>query len=1407
MRHCTTLRPPHAPKSRRWLGLALAALAGASLSSAALAETQSLVVTTTADVADPDDNLTSFREAMVYARNLGGAQTVTFAPSVAGQTFYLNRPEGYAWGPTALYTTTPVTVDGGSAGVTIARDPSVPSLRLLEVYSATCTLKSVTIKGGCVKGYGAHEGGGAAALGAGIIVTGTLVLQGVSFVENQAIGGSYEGAGAGGGSSVTGSGVTFGYEGTAPNGSDRMGGYYGTGPAGIGGRGALGAGGGLGDLQGGQGGFGGGGGGSGTSAAQAGAGGFGGGKGALNSGGGGAGMGGAIFNVGGMITGTNVTFSGNAAIGGTTNLAAPGVTAANNGSGLGGAIFNLNGVVTLTHVTMANNIATQGGAIYHVGDNGAVFQLFHATPSTATRPASVTLTNCLLSGSNDGAAMTALVSDYVQITNDTFNSGIPNFLTSSGTGNLIQTRPVAANNFAGTALTADPLLRPLGNYGGATPTFALGLGSPALNAGVGTGVFIDQRGTPRMQNPVNPPGLIGTYYSNVSTSSTLLVPISNLESLVPTATQITANVDFGLGTESAPGDGSILDRGSSNGNLFGGIGVNVGTDFVAALWVGTINVPETATYRFTTRSDDGSVLFIDDQLVVNNNFAQPMINRSGDVALTAGKHTIKIGYYEAGSGAGMQASWEQLDGTTPFTRRIIPAGVLTQPILTAGPDIGAFQHTDSAAPTGGTFTFLPGANAVKEGTTFATVFAGWTDESSFKYEVRDGASVLFPLGTGTVQVFTLPPGQHSLLARVVDFYGFETDLGPFDVYVDGRAPQITVPDDTTVVAHSEAEATILFNVTVADDSDPHPTVTVSTPSGSVFPDGTTTVTVTATDSFGHMAEASFHVTVQRDFVGYQRLLAVDGLVPGAGEPGSGLESETRFSSFGLPAINSAGDTVALTKLHKGKIKYTNITLKTGVPSRSTSTGSGLPTGRRLAQLGDVVPGISDVVWASLKDPQIAEDGSVLVLGTVKTAISTTPVLAAEKTVLVWYPADGSAPQLVARTGQVMVGADGAKLKAILGTGVVSHGVVAFMGTLTPGTGTPAVTGASDRVVCTWDADSGDLVTRVREGSSPGGGLPLVKSFKTFAAGSGAPGMGRGWLVSEEPSVAVAVAESPAPPAAVAHLRVQAAFMDGTAGDLSIDLTSGVPAVLFATGADGTVVSGATTAHLKSLGLPATGGTDDIAITRAAPDAGALGLFALNGGQAASLVRVGDPAAQAGGALFKSFGDPIVSVDGAGYAFLAKLTGVGASSQTDTALYWGETGGAPSVLVAREGSPAPGTGGGVFKTFSSFAAPGGGQGPIVLAKLAVGPGGVTSANDTGLWAMDAQGNLRLLLREGTTVIGSKTVKSFKTIAASSGNPGITRNFNAAGEIIAVVTFTDTTVAVVTMTLPAGGSSPQ
>ena len=58
-------------------------------------------------------------------------------------------------------------------------------------------------------------------------------------------------------------------------------------------------------------------------------------------------------------------------------------------------------------------------------------------------------------------------------------------------------------------------------------------------------------------------------------------------------------------------------------------------------------------YTFFTESDDGSRLYIGDEMIVDNDGLHAMQERSGEIALGAGKHSIRVEFFERGGGAGI----------------------------------------------------------------------------------------------------------------------------------------------------------------------------------------------------------------------------------------------------------------------------------------------------------------------------------------------------------------------------------------------------------------------------------------------------------------------------------------------------------------------------------------------------------------------------------------------------------------------------------------------------------------------------------------------------------------------------------------------------------------------------------
>jgi hypothetical protein len=85
----------------------------------------------------------------------------------------------------------------------------------------------------------------------------------------------------------------------------------------------------------------------------------------------------------------------------------------------------------------------------------------------------------------------------------------------------------------------------------------------------------------------------------------------------------------------------------------------------------------------------------------------------------------------------------------------------------------------------------------------------------------------------------------------------------FDVtVVDTTPPELTVPGDITVVLEGTNGTEVDFTATATDTADANPAVTCTPASGSLFPQGTTTVDCEAVDRSGNSVADTFSVTVE-----------------------------------------------------------------------------------------------------------------------------------------------------------------------------------------------------------------------------------------------------------------------------------------------------------------------------------------------------------------------------------------------------------------------------------------------------------------------------------------------------------------------------------------------------------------
>ena len=219
--------------------------------------------------------------------------------------------------------------------------------------------------------------------------------------------------------------------------------------------------------------------------------------------------GGGVDNDDGTTTLTDCTISGNSAsIGGggtfddlgTTTLLDCNVSgnSATSGGGLGTDQY---GATELTNCTVSGNSAVNGGGLYS-DDYGTT-----------------TLTNCTVSGNSavNGGGLsnsdgTVTIGNTIVAENTATTSGPDALGNFASLGNNLIGETDGSSGWVGSDLTGtsaqplNPLLAPLGNYGGPTQTMALLPGSPAIDAGnnalIPPGVTTDQRGLPRIVNGV-----------------------------------------------------------------------------------------------------------------------------------------------------------------------------------------------------------------------------------------------------------------------------------------------------------------------------------------------------------------------------------------------------------------------------------------------------------------------------------------------------------------------------------------------------------------------------------------------------------------------------------------------------------------------------------------------------------------------------------------------------------------------------------------------------------------------------------------------------------------------------------------------------------------------------------------
>jgi hypothetical protein len=1018
----------------------------------------------------------------------------------------------------------------------------------------------------------------------------------------------------------------------------------------------------------------------------------------------------------------------------------------------GGGISVQGGHVTLTNCTLyanqatGNEVSEQGGALY-IQTGGAI--LYNCTVAENTTQngcggivnvgGTLELGNSIVA-TNPGAAVgTDNLSGTVM--SDGYNLlGLSNNATITGvtTGNQMLT-----DEFNQAGLDRNGLT----DNGGPTPTIALTTTSPALDQGLTMGsVSTDQRGRTR---PFDYPGVaaadggdgsdIGAYELG------LPAPRITVECTTPRvsgalgALMLSNNATIALG---------IVDNADPTLEL----------DFTIRN-TGTADLDLTGSPAVAIGGTNASDFTVVQPATTTLVPADPDLQATGGAPGSTTTFSVTLSTSTLGTKTATFSIASDDSDRTPFSITITGSVVH---IVNQPPDfLTPAANSVNKSPLNLSFS-LP--VAAKAGTVKLTFYQ---NDSGMAIANGDPG-----LGSVTLGTALETAGMHSTTvnAAAAGFGNGTFTLGLSYQDVAGDSVQETLHQNVTIDSIVPT-ITGTFSPLLVSVGDPVPDfaaeasvsenlpVLQSPAAGTTFATaGLQPVTLTATDAAGNTGTRVVTVDVRPLTATPGVTVAPGGHPPGAGEPG-GPAANARLFAFTEPAVDDDGEIAYGARWISG-----------------TTINGGLFTSTEcIAKGGARISGLAAGTYASFGPPILRNGGigfSTMAAG----------VAAAKATLYMAGPPERPVP--LVQTGTIAASSTGQPLTGHptyrrLSGFAVNGTAAAFQATI-GGTG---VTAKNNVGLWMKDATHGPTLV-LRTGQTLGS--RMIKKLVSYMAGNGSPGQDRGWLTVGSQAQVLALVM----------------FDDGGEAVVSTGFT-GAPVILSATGETGPGLPGIAGSSFLSYSVPATNDAGQLAFLATIETTGGglplQGIFAnLEGTGFAPVALVGGTAL---GASFSQLKDPVLAEDG-GLAFAATVAGGSVTGVAGNTLWWQPPGGSLQLLA--EGGQRAGVDLPMdvqWKAFTNLAIAAS-RGPIFQATLVRGQGGVTAANDTGLWATDRHGEVRLVFRTGLSgaIRPGKTLKTFQVLAATGGTQGVSRSFNGEGRIVWLARFTDGTEDIITSEVP-------
>jgi CSLREA domain-containing protein len=629
-----------------------------------------------------------------------------------------------------------------------------------------------------------------------------------------------------------------------------------------------------------------------------------------------ASQGGGVFHEGGNLQINDSTISNNSAGsegGGVYNLAGEGtstmtltnctisansVTGSGGPSTAGGVVNSANAGGTAT-INIVNCTITGNNTASSANAGG----IFSGTDGDIDSEANINLKNTILAGNNDAQALTANGGTITSQGNNLDGDGTTGFINGVN-GNIVGTIGTPVN----------PLLAVLGNYGGTTPTHALLLGSPAINAGASTGApSTDQRGIARPQltlfdiGAFESQGFALAIASGSPQSATVNTAFANPLSVTVTANDAGVPVDGGIVTFTPPGSGASASVAGSPASISGGTatsGTVTANSITGAYSVSANATGATAPVSFSLTNTCQTITVNAPGVntgTVGAAFSQ-MFTQTGGIGATtfSTASTLPNGITLAANGT--LAGTPTQSGSFPLTVKATDSNGCMGTVL--------YTLTINALPTINAVAVTRTAGSPSSNSTIANVNDAETAAGSLTVTVNSAASatvngvtvsnIVNTGGTISADVVAACGATTANFTLTVTDGGGATNTTTLTVTVNANTPPVltynnasaltgnaTTVNPATGPSDNGSISTIVVQ-TVTPSTAPG-TITVNNSSGVVsvpnnVPTGTYTVTIRATDQCGAFTDAPFTLTV-----GCVNALTVNNLGDGADfAPGNGV---------------------------------------------------------------------------------------------------------------------------------------------------------------------------------------------------------------------------------------------------------------------------------------------------------------------------------------------------------------------------------------------------------------------------------------------------------------------------------------------------------------------------------------